>query len=418
MDKNTKILIVSYQLPPYGGIGGRRWAKFGKYLINKGYDVHFLTAEPKHASKTRWEEDYNTIKDHISYFKSNYPDLLKGGVNGIVQKIRYRIALWKIRKKEKGNYFDHSCLDEKTIVKCIENKIADGYATVISTGAPFTQLYYIAKLKKKRNDFHFIADLRDPWTLQNWSYGFQHIEPKRRKIEEDRELFMLKHADKVITVLPRMSSDFSEMIEDNQKISTIYNGFDPVEFGSKNILNNSKKIKLVFAGNYYDSALHHIQSLVNCLGELKNNDPEIYDLFQFDFYGSAPSAFFSIVKEEENIRHHGFVPSNEVSGILAAADLGMLFLIDGFNYSLSTKFFEYIAQNKSILLFAKKGDTSAFIEENKIGWHFKADVAIELFKDIVMAKKSGRIGLNTHFKRDNFSLPHLTDKVEEILSSI
>ena len=81
-----KILIVSYSLPPFGGIGGRRWTKFGLELKNRGYDIKYLTPKRRSDGHKRWEKDYEAIKNDIHHFKSVYPPIIQNFNLTIPQK--------------------------------------------------------------------------------------------------------------------------------------------------------------------------------------------------------------------------------------------------------------------------------------------------------------------------------------------
>ena len=39
-----RLLVVSYHFPPDGAVGGLRWSALGKYLAQRGWDVHVVTA--------------------------------------------------------------------------------------------------------------------------------------------------------------------------------------------------------------------------------------------------------------------------------------------------------------------------------------------------------------------------------------
>ena len=418
MAETRKILIISYQLPPYGGIGGRRWTKFGKYLIERGYDVHFLTAKVEKKGQKRWETDSESIKDRIHFFESHYPSVLKTTPKTFTQKIAYRFSLGRIKNLEKGNCFDPSCMDKVPLQKAVSTMVEKGFSKVISTGAPFLQLFHLAELRSKNSNFKLIVDLRDPWTMQDWSYGFPSLSKERKAIEVEREKFVMENADKVITVLPRMTKDLSELT-DTKKIHTIYNGYDPVEYSDKITSSNTgEKIKFIVAGNYYDASVHHIKSLVKALAILQKEQGPLYAKLQFDFYGSAPNSFHELIADERAIADHGFIPSEKVAEKLSEADVAMLFLIDGFNYSLSTKFFEYIAMDKPIMMFAKEGDSSNFILENEIGWHFTEEGAKSIFQEIRNQKEKSQLKLNPEFNKEQFSLRKLTDQVEEIIKDL
>ena len=42
MNNLKHVLLISYSYPPYPGIGGRRWAKFSKYLSRLGFVIHVI----------------------------------------------------------------------------------------------------------------------------------------------------------------------------------------------------------------------------------------------------------------------------------------------------------------------------------------------------------------------------------------
>ena len=173
-----------------------------------------------------------------------------------------------------------------------------GYRTVISTGAPFIQLYHLSELRIKKKNFKFIADLRDPWTMQDWSYGFPSLSKNRILKEKERESFVMKSADKVISVLPRMTKDLANY-SNPEKFVTIFNGYDEKDIVPPKIdMNQDDAVHFIFAGNFYDHAIHHIQELVYSLKALKIQDPVLYNKMKFNFYGSAPEAFFTISHDE------------------------------------------------------------------------------------------------------------------------
>ena len=63
--KNKKILIITFTFPPKPGIGGRRWAKFAKYLHQKKVSFDILTFEKKSSEKSKWCDDVEPFKQNI-----------------------------------------------------------------------------------------------------------------------------------------------------------------------------------------------------------------------------------------------------------------------------------------------------------------------------------------------------------------
>ena len=63
-----KILVVSYTFPPSPGIGGRRWAKFSKVLVQKGWDVDVIAAKITRDSESVWMKDVLHFEKFHDYY--------------------------------------------------------------------------------------------------------------------------------------------------------------------------------------------------------------------------------------------------------------------------------------------------------------------------------------------------------------
>src|SRR5688572_4293031 len=117
------VLIVSYLFPPYPGVGGRRWSKFAKYLHKSGFDVKVITTEQRNSRISPSAPDIQLYRNKISYLKTGLSAYLGIVPNTIVEKVLYRIALWRAKLFAKGNYYDRSIFLEKQLLKKIEDEL-------------------------------------------------------------------------------------------------------------------------------------------------------------------------------------------------------------------------------------------------------------------------------------------------------
>ena len=72
------LLVISHYFPPVPGVGGRRWAKFVKYLSRKeNVNVYVVSAENtvKHV-KSSFEEELKDVDFKHLVLPSNYPKYL------------------------------------------------------------------------------------------------------------------------------------------------------------------------------------------------------------------------------------------------------------------------------------------------------------------------------------------------------
>jgi glycosyltransferase involved in cell wall biosynthesis len=366
--KTGKILILNYAFPPNDGVGGRRWAKFCKYIDRAEKDFIVVCKKPTSFNKnSKWTDDTTDFRNKIKFFDFGYPTVLEKSEFSLFDKVSYRVALKKVKLLSKGNYYDRTCLCEDRLKKYISNLILkENITAVIVSVAPFGLSTIIGSLKKEFSNVRFIVDFRDPWTDNETAYGLNSMSQERKQYEFDSEKKVLNEFDAIVSVSDVMTNKFKNKYPNlsTKKFFTIPNGYDSEDFGKRDKDIRSDKINMVFVGNFYDKAKHHIVTLRQQLEKLKEAHVEIFNKVSINFYGAKP---FDLEGFENVITFHKSVSITEVSIVLAKADLGLLFLSDDINYSFSTKFCEYLANKLPIIVFSKSGKTGEYVENMKIG---------------------------------------------------
>lgn len=365
-----KVLIITFTFPPYSGIGGRRWAKFAKYLKKNGNEVEVIAAKSGFEKKSSWTKDVENI--NVSYHNSGYPKGLTINPKSIFEKIIYRLSLVYVKMKSEGNYYDKSALWGKVIRKLVNNKIKEGIDTVYVSCAPFQLAYHLLPLVKKHKETKWVVDFRDPWTTNRTSYGFEGLSNERQQFEIDAEKEVVKNYDEVISVAQPMTDYFKTLDPINPgKFKTIFNGFDPDDFPERtqNQYPDPNFFTFVFAGTLYDKALPAFKIFCQAVENLKTEDSELYNKLKFNFIGADIEKVKKL--NHPNISILPFLPFDKVRDCLYTANAGLLFLTPDIDWSFSTKFTDYIALELPIFVTSEKGsETGKFCELKGIGVDF------------------------------------------------
>ena len=413
-----KLLIICYTFPPYNGIGGRRWAKFAKYLLQDNCEISVIAAKKQDASQSPWTKDISSYQDNINYLDAGYPLILQSNPKSIWQKIRYRLALFYVKLFLKGNYFDSSSFWEKKLIKVTERKILEGYNNVLVSCGPFKMASFFLSLKKKYPAVNFIVDFRDPWANNKTSFGYTSISSKRLEFEKELEKKVACNYDYVLCVSEEMTTYFSNLApqDKHKNFLTISNGFDKDDFSGKSqLVRNENKLKFVFIGTLYDKSMHVFKEFCDVLQTIKKENALMFNSFQIEFYGQMPKSFFELIKDIDCIEFGGEIPLKQVYEKISSADLAMLFLTDDLNYSFSTKFYEYISQNISIAVFSKDGRTGRFVEENRLGYACFSSKIMEGIKIIHQDWENGNLRNNASFNTSDFNVEIISHQIQNIL---
>ncbi|MFB6258212.1 MAG: hypothetical protein ABEH38_05930 [Flavobacteriales bacterium] len=378
-------LIVSYTFPPSPGIGGRRWAKFAKYLHRAGEDIMVLKARARKQERSVWEKDVKEFEDRIIELPSGYPRILDRSPRSIAEKLHYRIALTALKLRTKRNYYDRSAFWQNPLLKELEKWIQKGYKNLIIAAPPYHCSHDVLRLKEKHPDLNIILDLRDFWTQNENIYGFTTLSEARLAREKKLEKESIEGADRVFVVNQVFVEYFSSLLssdEEKEKVRLLTNGYDVedlVHHPEETAPND--RMRGVFIGTFPRNSVLLLRELAEVLKELKEEAPEIYRAFELDIYGSVPAGIEDILDSELPVHFRGKIPIAEVQKELSKSHFGALFQTDGGKFNFITKFYEYLAKKLPILVFSNPGRTGDFVRDNGLGYAcFSGDMKAPLKK--------------------------------------
>lgn len=413
--KKKKILIVSYTFPPTPGIGGRRWAKFAKYLHRAGHDIKVIRSKDRNNKASDWIKDVEEYRDKVLEVPSNYPKILDKAPRTLWEKLAYRASLLYVKALAKGNYYDRAAFWKKTLLSEVKKQILEGYDNLIVTSPPYRASFFISTLKTKYPNINLLIDIRDLWS-QNKNTAIPHLSNGRRKFEEHIEKETLLKSDHFLVVNERFQELFGESYpkEEKKKIKVIQNGFDREDLTQETKSEkrtNSGSLRLLYAGTFYRKSVFLIKELVKTLTILRKEGEELCDHLKLDIYGKVPEGFHLLIKDEPCIEAHGMVSLQEVQKLAnEQADAGTLFLNDNGNFNFSTKFYEYIAQNLPIIVFSNPGRTGEYVEENGIGHACFTGRMKETLKRIYKEHKTNSLRLPSDLNIDKFNVQMIAEK--------
>jgi glycosyltransferase involved in cell wall biosynthesis len=205
-----------------------------------------------------------------------------------------------------------------------------------------------------------ILDYRDPWMIQ-WKK--KYIFPYN-KIFLKLEKKIVEHSKSIISCSSILTKELTEFYNiDQNKIHTIYSGIDQKK-KKITIKSNKKrdKLKIIFGGMI--SSHIKLSSFLRLIKTLKR--------IQILFICNHPERIKNICKKEKIkgiVDVEKFLPNKEYHRILADYDVGLVLLDNKtqWKYRLLGKIFDYIKFHKPILALVPEGETSRFIQRNKIG---------------------------------------------------
>ena len=373
-----KVLIITYYWPPAGGPGVQRWLNFVKFLPEN--NIMPVVYVPENAtypitdnSLLQEVPEVEVIKHPIFepykiaslLSKSKSKSISKGIIPAEDQSFVEQTLLW-IR----GNFFIPDARrfwvrsSTKILLKEIQERNID---TVITTGPPHSIHLIGLQLKKKLN-FEWITDFRDPWTSIGYHSALKlsnYARKKHKKLEHK----VLNIADKIITTSFTTKEEFEKLT--HKPIRVITNGYGHV-FNEKHEL-------------FEDFVLSHIGSFLSgrnpkilweVLQEMIQEDPMFSKDLKLKLAGVlSEEVLQSITKYElqNYIERLGYLSHNKVFSLQQSSHILLLIEINEEKTRgiIPGKLFEYMAAKRPILaLGPEKWDVQKILNETNSGDFF------------------------------------------------
>lgn len=398
-----KILFIAYEFPPLNIGGAQRPYKFAKYLPEFGVDLVIFTLNPADYHKI-----YSNSKSDISLLRGlsskvefqliNTDDLLKRRNNVLSQ---FLAISFNIYKGSEGKYWK-----KHFMAKAHEYLNKRDIDLIMVTAPPFSVLPLAKELSIKYK-LPLVVDMRDAWSLWVTAPYSNYFTFLRAKLKE-REI--LHHASKVIVTSEQTILDFKNLHQgiDDSKFVYIPNGYDEAVDFEEISYQPKDKVRIGYVGSFYYSpdareamfkpfwkkkghrVLQYVPRkedwlyrspyfFLKSIKDLLEVNPAYKEKIEIHFAGNKPAWLDNMILGfglEDIIHHAGFLSHNEVIDFQKACDFLLITsskVVDGKDYSIAGKTFEYFTLKKPILAFVAEGAQKEILIESEAAIIFNPD---------------------------------------------
>ena len=392
-----RVLVIARMFPPFHPVGfSIRVVKFIKYLPALGWLPSVLTVadrneselDPKQGSATMLSEIPREVVIHRTRAGAPLRFLDKdSALQGRNRLTRLLIKLLRGARRRLiyGLLLPDHCVGWLPFALTRGRDIvrSEGIDIILATCPPYSTTLIGACLKVLTGK-RLLLDFRDDWIDTT---EFRAKGPIRRMIERKMERWSIHVADKVVLVTEASKHDFMERHskECGNKFVVIPNGCDLEEFAalqSMRVTRDYSKFTIVHAGSLIDSGpwTRSAAAVFRAVRGVLQQEPELAERLSLVFAGDFPERHRYLANEiglSGVIEELGYLPHEEVLGVMKSADLLMAIATEGRPTAIPGKIYEYWAVGgPPILLLSGAGAASTLVERNGLGMTVDpADVA-------------------------------------------
>jgi len=369
-----RVLFIAYYFPPLGGGGVQRSAKFVRYLPGHGFEPVVVTGPG--PSGERWAPADASVEGDVPMGVRvlRVPGPVPSG-DGVMQS---RLRKLVCAPTPFDGWWSRGVLQAARDVDKVE--------LVYASMSPFSSAAPAAAIAR-RLGVPWVADLRDPWAVDEYSSY-----PTALQWLLDRRLMRRRLASASAIVLPtpgtleRVREAFPEL---RARAVEIRNGFDPGEFDGEVEPPADDLFHVVHAGNFY---FHHPPRrgvrrllggtnlgldlrprspvyLLAALDRILAHRPQLASRLRLHLAGPLTPVEEEMVASarcRDLVDAQGFVPHAQVVRLVASADALFLPMHALPARARSTIFpgkaYEYLASGRPILAAVPEGDARDVLE--------------------------------------------------------
>lgn len=363
-----RVLVLAYYFPPLGGVGAQRTVKFLKHLPSLGYDAIVVTGPE--AGALEWAPRDAALEGDLPASlrivrTRNLPPLPRRA-QGRIRRVLARPTAFERWWRAEAVSAAREVMDDVDLV----------YASMspFGTASAAADIGHAAQVP-------WIADLRDPWALDEWTVyptGFHRWLDKRRMRRALRSAAAIVMNTREAGAL--LVARFPELR--GSRVTTITNGWDRDDFAGCECRRDDSP-RIVFTGwSHVETGRRHRRQrfwrsltggsirgldplarshvpLVRALNRLQELDPELAARTELHLAGPAKVDIASDVGAVR-ITDHGYLPHDQAVALMRSADV--LFLpmhgLPGGTRATTVpgKTYEYVASGSPVVAAVPDGD--------------------------------------------------------------
>jgi hypothetical protein len=370
---NKKTLLLCWDFPPNDGIGGRRWAKMAKWLLNSGHEIHVIKSKSRVGNQnSAWLSDVESNQIHIYEINTYWlVKWLNSSGNTFSDKLKNKFATIYLTVFSKGTIYDKAIGKESDVLK-LASKIIElnKIENVIVTGAPFNLIYFAAKIKLVFPKLFVLADYRDPW-LNAVNYGMQNLTAKNKLVEQNKQNLVFESID-VITapnsfLLNEIKATYtgSNLIKAN--FVELPHAYDEDDFLIYDKLKeqNTQTLKIVYAGSVYLGSKSYLEEFINQINRYNSKNDHVVELEIYtDDHKSLQQFQNAAISINPSI-------GKMIFNVISESDFVLILLAEHNKDFKTTKFYEFLPFQKPYLYIGSLGQVAKNISEDEMGFVIK-----------------------------------------------
>ena len=236
-----KVLFIAYHFPPAGGGGVQRSLKFVKYLPECGYLPVVLTAKPN--SERRWTPTDQAMAEEVPVAVGVHQVTLPDEVHS-PSKIERAARELLGRQSRFGQTWKNEVIAAG--MKLANEEKPD---LIFVTLSPFEGADAAAEISR-RTGIPWVADLRDPWALDEFQL---HRTRWHRSLEKAQMQAALKSAALIIMNTPESARRVKAQLPGlrDKSIVSLTNGYDASDFSGDVARIGGDKFAIVHSGYFH-----------------------------------------------------------------------------------------------------------------------------------------------------------------------